>query len=497
MKMKVRSRAIDKIYKRRDKIEMPDYQREEVWPTVKKQALIDTILRGWHLPKFYFKLGPDGTNECVDGQQRLSAIFEFFDGKVALDAQTSAKFGGATYGELPDDVSDSFDDFEIEIEEIEEASDEDLEELFQRLQLGTPLISAEKLNAVSGEIRKFCHDCAEKPFFKNKLPIKNTRFAHFEIVARWAFIEARGIQPQMRFPQLEEFFKDNRRFNRTSDLAKTIEGSIRLLDKAFDKSPSFIANRANTLSVCMLASRMVRAKIDTDENAKILGTFLRGFFAALSAEVQKGVKADDSELLLYQQAISAGSTGGDSIRNRVDVLSRRLALDHPEYASLVGGWSGLVTAMQSPLVETADQIRKNIYRVNKNYEAAHGESLFKMTTESVNALGLLDRPVQNKSEYGDFIDALYFLVYEGSGACSRFGEEPPGFAMDVKFLRTALRHDVDHGKDKEVVKKMKRLGEVFEKYSRHRTPEECGEEEFLSIQYSLLRGCLAMLKSIE
>ena len=32
MKMELRRRAVDKIYKRRDKIEMPDFQREEVWP---------------------------------------------------------------------------------------------------------------------------------------------------------------------------------------------------------------------------------------------------------------------------------------------------------------------------------------------------------------------------------------------------------------------------------------------------------------------------------
>jgi hypothetical protein len=39
MKMELRRRAVDKIYKRRDKIEMPDFQREEVWPEQKKQLL--------------------------------------------------------------------------------------------------------------------------------------------------------------------------------------------------------------------------------------------------------------------------------------------------------------------------------------------------------------------------------------------------------------------------------------------------------------------------
>jgi hypothetical protein len=58
---------------------MPDFQREEVWTETKKRLLIDSILRGWHLPKFYFRKVDDGAFECVDGQQRLTAIWEFFD----------------------------------------------------------------------------------------------------------------------------------------------------------------------------------------------------------------------------------------------------------------------------------------------------------------------------------------------------------------------------------------------------------------------------------
>jgi len=39
MQMERRGRAIDKVYKRRDRIEMPDFQREEVWPDTKKRLL--------------------------------------------------------------------------------------------------------------------------------------------------------------------------------------------------------------------------------------------------------------------------------------------------------------------------------------------------------------------------------------------------------------------------------------------------------------------------
>ena len=66
MKMTAGRRALDKIYKRRDRYEIPDWQREEVWDRAKKQQLIHSILRGWKLPKFYFyKIGDDEYEEST------------------------------------------------------------------------------------------------------------------------------------------------------------------------------------------------------------------------------------------------------------------------------------------------------------------------------------------------------------------------------------------------------------------------------------------------
>ncbi len=88
MKMRSQSRALDKIYKRRDRYEIPDWQREEVWSESKRRELIDTILRGWKLPKFYFLKTQDSPEEfeVVDGQQRLTTIWAFFDDDLELTA---------------------------------------------------------------------------------------------------------------------------------------------------------------------------------------------------------------------------------------------------------------------------------------------------------------------------------------------------------------------------------------------------------------------------
>ena len=122
MKMTPERRAIDKIFRRRDRYDIPDWQREEVWNREKKQFLIDSILRGWKLPKLYFVKAPRDNYLVEDGQQRLVAIFEFFSNELPLDPESEKKFGGRLYQDLPRRVADSFDDFELEYDVIEDAN---------------------------------------------------------------------------------------------------------------------------------------------------------------------------------------------------------------------------------------------------------------------------------------------------------------------------------------------------------------------------------------
>lgn len=497
MEMETRSRAIDKVYKRRDRIDMPDFQREEVWSDYKKRLLIDSILKGWHIPKFYFRKVDEGTFECVDGQQRLSAIFSFFANELTLLEETASRVGATKYSELDDDTSDEVDDFEIEIEEIEDASDDELEELFKRLQLGTPLNTAEKINAIQGDMRDFCHNVADKPFFAERIGLKDTRYTHFETVAKWVFVEARGIQPQMRYPQLESLLKDNRTFSRSSDTAKRVQGAVDFLSKAFPDECMVVRNRANTLSICMLAGRLQAQGLTSDTAAAQFRDFVQTFFAQLSAEVQKGVKAVDRELLRYQEAITSGSTGGDSIRARTAIMTKRLSTHSATFSSLLSAYAEAGDAASVAIGELQEASRTLVYEVNRTYSATAGEDLFKMTTKSSNAIYTLGVACRDIAAYGDFVDALYFLVYEGSGSCNRLPSPPPDFAMDVKFLRADIRHDLDHGAEKDVAKKITRNTAVFQKYSGKKTPEECGPDEFLSVQLRVLQALVKFLTSLK
>lgn len=66
------------IKQRKEKIDpKPAFQRNAVWPLEKKQLLIDSLLRGYDIPKIYLRMLNNNEkyeSEVVDGQQRLRAI---------------------------------------------------------------------------------------------------------------------------------------------------------------------------------------------------------------------------------------------------------------------------------------------------------------------------------------------------------------------------------------------------------------------------------------
>jgi len=259
MKMLSDERAIDKIWKRRDRYEIPDWQRQEVWDRPKKQQLIDSILRGWRLPKFYFVRVSDDPEqyEVVDGQQRLTAIFDFFDNQLPLAPKTAERFGGQSYKTLHPTVSDRFDDFQIQFDIIEEGDEREIKEFFQRLQQGLQLSSSERLNAVHSKLRDFARKLAKHQFFQAKVAIADRRYAHFDIVSKIAAIEIEGIDAGLRYDDLKQLFEDQSGFSPRSKVGQRLSETLAFLNRMFASRSPLLKNRTVVQSLATLVSRII------------------------------------------------------------------------------------------------------------------------------------------------------------------------------------------------------------------------------------------------
>ncbi|NVH50988.1 DUF262 domain-containing protein [Photobacterium damselae subsp. damselae] len=163
MKIDSYDREIDFLYYKIDKGQLdlqPDFQRAEVWRGPKKKLLIDTVLRGWHVPPVHVIYDAvTGKQEVLDGQQRLSSIVAFknddfrIDGNIEPYDEEIKSLDGMKYSQLPNEIKSRFDSYTIRVLEIKQYNQGEPGELFNRLNESLKLTSAEKRNAYVGELR--------------------------------------------------------------------------------------------------------------------------------------------------------------------------------------------------------------------------------------------------------------------------------------------------------------------------------------------------------
>lgn len=199
----------------------PIYQRYgEVWNLDKKRLLIDTIINGYDIPKFYFHyLIVDGKSindsgkkfAIVDGKQRLIAIFEFLKGDFTLDESvkflrnTDLDFIGKKYSHISEDpkyfqVKLTIDSYVLDVMHIITDEADRIEEMFLRLNEGVPVNNAEKRNSIGGYlIEEINNQVKRHVFFKEYVKFSNKRMEREDLMAKLCLIEDS--------PDLESFTK--------------------------------------------------------------------------------------------------------------------------------------------------------------------------------------------------------------------------------------------------------------------------------------------------
>jgi Protein of unknown function DUF262 len=149
----------------------PDFQRPAVWGTAQKQLLVDTILRNYDVPKLYWRrtgTKPD-QYDVVDGQQRLRALWDFFDDKFSLpknsDAIGGEKIAGCGYSDLSDELRMIFDVYPLDVVILEDTDEDEVREMFLSASKRYISKGAREAKRVSGKHAQFCARPHQTPVF--------------------------------------------------------------------------------------------------------------------------------------------------------------------------------------------------------------------------------------------------------------------------------------------------------------------------------------------
>jgi Protein of unknown function DUF262 len=190
----------------------PDFQRPAVGGTSQKQLLVDTVLRNYDVPKLYWRrtgTKPD-TYDVVDGQQRLRALWDSFDEKFRLpknaDPIEGEEIAGCSYSDLPDELRGRFDVYPLDVVILEDTDEDEVREMFLRLQNGTSLKAQEKRNAFPGKMRELFTIWHSIRFSKG-LDLQTQDLLMTTWPRSWFYLKSKVARPMSRTPILTECMK--------------------------------------------------------------------------------------------------------------------------------------------------------------------------------------------------------------------------------------------------------------------------------------------------
>lgn len=212
----------------RERLEMhPPYQRRSyIWGRWKQAHLIDSILNGFDIPKFYIanflEMPSRELNASkrayaiIDGKQRFQAVFDFFDDQIALNStfvlndEMGASLAGLTFSELKSKfphLAERVQSFVPAVMNVITDTDAFIEELFVRLNSGEAATGAERRNAMPGPIPPILRDLVVHPFFQQKIRFTTKRMQELNLAAKLLLIEHNGAFVDTKARNLDAFVK--------------------------------------------------------------------------------------------------------------------------------------------------------------------------------------------------------------------------------------------------------------------------------------------------
>lgn len=311
----------------------PDFQRPAVWSVSQKQLLIDSILREYDVPKMYWRKltsSPD-RYDVVDGQQRLRAIWSFVDGEFALPKNAELIEGMTTaslkYDNLPDDLRIRFDTYALDVVILEDTDEDEVREMFLRLQNGTSLKAQEKRNAMPGKMRQFVKSLTEHSFFSS-LGFANTRFTHDHVAAQMVCLEQAGGPTNVKDSDLNRLYQSNQEFELDGKTAKAVLRTLGLMAEVFPaKTPEL--ERFNAVALYCVFAELQRVYVIADIKAQLQTWFLE-FEARRRAQEALDEDSAEPEWVSYKEKISHSTDAQESIRYRMDFMMRDLLARFPD-----------------------------------------------------------------------------------------------------------------------------------------------------------------------
>jgi hypothetical protein len=338
----------------------PIYQRKgHLWSPTTQQYLIDSILNGFDVPKLYvadFTFLNSGLNPnkkkyaVIDGKQRLTAIYDFFDDRLVLPKgfvyqdDPNLQLAGFSYTDLLKNyprIARKFDNASLTVMSVITDDEAKINELFVRLNTSKPLTGAELRNAMGGRLPQIIRELVEHPFFATRIRFSVTRSQDKNMAAKLLLLEHRGTIVDTKKSQLDalideaEFQDDNQSLTEDDNDIESTNIGRELIDTAAETENPDIARSAERMSLILtkLASIFISNDPLLRQQSQVVVIYwmvremsdnlhpkVRPFLIKFDEERQAHKTSSDNSEFAEYELMARTSNDAYSIRRRFQII---------------------------------------------------------------------------------------------------------------------------------------------------------------------------------
>ena len=146
----------------------PEFQRRLVWTNRHKERFLATVLMKYPFPEIYIASGhvnPDtgeGSEMLVDGQQRITTLYQYFTGSPDLQCRQTGPYSDLTYEEKL-----AFLEYEVVVRDLGNKSLQEIREVFERINSTQYSLNAMEIHNArfDGALKDFVERLSQYNFF--------------------------------------------------------------------------------------------------------------------------------------------------------------------------------------------------------------------------------------------------------------------------------------------------------------------------------------------
>lgn len=170
---------IGEINKGKYNFDLPIQRRSGIWNRREISLFVDSILRLYPIyPALLNKHSDTKTLDVVDFKQRFTGLADFANNKFTLSKDLKPividdveyEIAGKKFNKLDEAVQERFYNRDITLITMVDATSEEINDIFDRINMGHPLANAHKRSTIqSDESREIIYNLASHPFFEKVL----------------------------------------------------------------------------------------------------------------------------------------------------------------------------------------------------------------------------------------------------------------------------------------------------------------------------------------